>query len=162
MNNHISNKLRNALWAGFIAITANTLFLKAAPLLHVAAESGGLLKLVLLHTKQYLPSNILSLTKTTGFWLFFHYLTGFGMVLMYAYLFEPLLPGKGWVKGSLFSLVPWLINGCIVLPLLGQGIMGVHQLSASGMIYFFFANLIFGLVLGVVYEKRSIQYSKVN
>jgi hypothetical protein len=155
MNNRISNKLRNSLWAGFIAITANTIFLKAASLFHIAAESGGLLKLILLHTKQYLPSNILSLTKTTGFWLLFHYITGFAMVLMYAYFFEPLLPGKGWVKGSLFSLVPWLINGCIVLPLLGQGIMGVHQLSAGGMIYFFIANWIFGWVLGVVYEKAQ-------
>ncbi len=149
------SNLFKGLVAGFIAIIANTLFLKAAPLLHVAAESGGLLKLVLLYTKQYLPSNVLSLTKTTGFWLLFHYLTGFGMVLMYVYLFEPLLPGKGWVKGSLFSLLPWLINGCIVLPLLGQGFIGVHQLTTAGMIYFFIANWIFGLVLGVVYEHLS-------
>ncbi len=92
MKKHSS--LFKGLVAGFIAITANTLFLKAAPLLNVAAESGGLLKLVVLHTKQYLPSNVLSITKTTGFWLLFHYFTGFGMVLMYIYLFEPLLPGK--------------------------------------------------------------------
>ncbi len=149
------SNLFKGLVAGFVAITANTIFLKAASLFHIAAESGGLLKLILLHTKQHFPSNVLSLTKTTGFWLLFHYLTGFAMVLMYVYLFEKLLPGKGWVKGSLFSLLPWLMNGCIVLPLLGQGIMGVHQLSAGGMIYFFIANWIFGLVLGMVYENLS-------
>lgn len=149
------SKLFKGLVVGLVAITANTIILKAAPLIHVSAGTGGLLKLVLLHTKQYLPSNVLSLTKTTGFFLFFHYLTGFGMVLIYVYLFEPLLPGKGWVKGSLFSLVPWLINGCIVLPLLGQGFMGVYQLTTAGMIYFFIANWIFGLVLGVVYEHLS-------
>ena len=75
------------------------------------------------------------------------------MVLIYLYIFEPILPGKGWLKGSLFSLFPWMINGLIVLPLLGQGILGIHQLSIAGIIYFFIANWIFGLVLGVVYER---------
>lgn len=61
------SRFYKAMVAGFVAITANTIFLKAASLFHIAAESGGLLKLILLHTKQYLPSNVLSLTKTTGF-----------------------------------------------------------------------------------------------
>ena len=77
------------------------------------------------------------------------------MVLMYVYLFEKLLPGNAWLKGSLFSLLPWSINGCIVLPLLGQGFIGVHKLTTAGMIYFFLANWMFGLVLGVVYENLS-------
>jgi hypothetical protein len=154
--------LYKALVAGFIAITANTIILKVAPLINVSAESGGLLKLLLLHTQQYFI-NYLPYIKTTGFWLLFHYLTGFAMVGMYVYLFEPVLPGKGWLKGSLFSLVPWLINGGIVLPLLGQGFMGIHQLSAAGMIYFFIANWIFGVLLGIVYEflskKKKIKLS---
>ena len=139
--------------AGFIAITANTILLKAAPLLHIQAESGGLLKLILLHIHDYFSQGMLLYFKTTIFWLLFHYVTGFSMVLIYLYIFEPILPGKGWLKGSLFSLFPWMINGLIVLPLLGQGILGIHQLSIAGIIYFFIANWIFGLVLGVVYER---------
>ncbi len=81
--------------AGFVAITINTILLKAASLFHIAAESGGLLELIILHAKQYLPSNALSLTKTTVFWLLFHYMTGFAMVLIYVYFFEKMLPGKG-------------------------------------------------------------------
>lgn len=153
MNNDNLNKLRNSLCAGFVAITVNTILLKAASLFLIAAESGGLLKLIILHAKQYLPSNVLLLTKTTGFWLLFHYMTGFAMVLIYLYVFEKMLPGKGWVKGSLFSLVPWIINGCIVLPLLGQGFAGIQALPLSGIIYFFITNLIFGLTLGVLYER---------
>lgn len=138
--------------AGLIAITANTILLKTAPLLHIQAESGGLLKLILLHTHDYLSQGMLLYFKTTLFWLLFHYVTGFSMVLIYLYVFEPVLPGKGWLKGSLFSLLPWMINGLIVLPLLGQGILGIHQLSMTGII-FFIANWLFGWVLGMVYER---------
>ncbi|MBW3127107.1 hypothetical protein [Hymenobacter profundi] len=139
------------LLAGLVAITANTLVLKAAPLLPVNAESGGLLKLALLHTTPLLPAGLLPVVQAAGFKLLFHYLTGLGMVGLYVLVFEPRLPGKGWVKGGLFSLLPWAINGLVVLPLLGQGVAGVHALTAGGIAYFFVANAVFGLVLGGVY-----------
>lgn len=140
--------------AGLIAITVNTLVLKAAPLLDITAESGGLLKLLIMKIGSYVSPDLLSYFKTSTFWLLFHYAIGFGMVLLYVYVFEPLLPGKGWLKGSIFSLLPWIINAFLVLPLLGQGIIGIYQLSTAGIIYFFIANWIFGLVLGLVYERR--------
>ncbi len=141
------------LYKGLVAITLNTLVLKAAPLLHVNPESGGLLKLTLLHTRQLLPAELLPTVKTAGFKLLFHYLTGLGMVGLYVLFFEPLLPGKGWVKGSLFSLLPWAINGFIVLPLLGQGALGARTLTAAGIVYFFVANWLFGLLVGWGYER---------
>ena len=145
-------RLYLGLLAGLVAITANTLVLKAAPLLALNAESGGLLKLVLLHTKSLLPAELLPVVQTEGFKLLFHYGTGLGMVALYVAVFEPRLPGNGWAKGGLFSLLPWAINGCVVLPLLGQGVAGGHALTAGGMAYFFVANAVFGLVLGGVYE----------
>ncbi len=151
MNKH--SRLYKGLVAGLVAITINTLVLKAAPLLHVDAGGGGLLKLTLLHTRQFLPAELLPTVKTAGFKLLFRYLTGLGMVGLYVLAFEPLLPGKGWVKGSLFSLLPWAINGFIVLPLLGQGVLGARTLTAAGIVYFFVANWIFGLLVGWVYER---------
>lgn len=140
-------RLYLGLLAGVVAITANTLGLKAAPLMAVNAESGGLLKLVLLHTTPVLPAGGLP----EGFKLLFHYLTGLGMVGLYVLVFEPRLPDNGWVKGGLFSLLPWVLNGFVVLPLLGQGLAGGHVLTAGGMAYFFVANAVFGLVLGGLY-----------
>ena len=55
------------------------------------------------------------------------------------------------MKGGLFSLLPWAINGFIVLPLLGQGVLGMHAMTAGGILYFFETNAVFGLVLGGVY-----------
>lgn len=150
-------QLRSGLIAGFIAITINTLVLKAAPLLGIQAESGGLLKLLMLHLRSLFAkwglAGWLPDPHGLGLWIGFHYLTGFGMVFLYVFLFQPLLPGKGWLKGSVFSLLPWLINSTIVLPLLGQGWLGMHQLPVSGIVYFFVANWLFGASLGFFYEK---------
>lgn len=146
-------RLYLGLLAGLVAITINHLVLKAAPLLHVNAGGGGLLKLALLHTRQLLPAGFLPTVKTPGFLLLFRYLTGLGMVVLYVLVFEPRLPGNGWVKGGLFSLLPWAINSFVVLPLLGQGALGVHALTAGGILYFFGTNAVFGLVLGGVYAR---------
>ena len=144
-------RLYYGLLAGLVAITVNTMVLKAAPLLSVNAESGGLLKLALLHAKPLLPAGLLPVVKTEGFKLLFHYVTGLGMVGLYVGVVEPRLPGNGWVRGGLFALLPWALNGFVVLPLLGQGVAGVHALTPGGMAYFFVANELFGLVLGGVY-----------
>jgi len=166
-------RTRAAGLAGLLAITVNTVILKAGGPLGFLAESGGLLRLHVLYlgplferlginawyTSAGLPS-----PSSVAFWLAFHYVTGFAMVFLYAAIFEPILPGSGPTKGSLFSLLPWLINGLVVLPLLGQGVLGHQRLPVSGIVYFFVANWAFGAVLGALYERlrrvpepRSVQ-----
>jgi hypothetical protein len=134
--------------AAFVAITVNTLLLKLAPLLGITAESGGLLKLVF----KIIPGIAgISFLHSAFFWVIFHYLTGFGMALFYFFVFAKFRISK-WTKGVLFSFIPWLINGVIVLPMLGRGVIGIHQLPVSGIIYFFFANLVFAIILAVISE----------
>lgn len=154
--------IRATLLAGFAAITANTVVLKAAAPLGIVAESGGLLRLHVLYLTPLLRrSGVTGWWTSSGlpgpaslpFWLAFHYATGFAMVLLYTVVLERVLPGPGVMKGSLFSLVPWLINGLLVLPMLGQGAFGSRALPASGMWYFFLANWLFGAVLGAVYAR---------
>lgn len=153
-----------AALAGVVAISVNTAMLKAAAPLGILAESGGLLRLFVSLLRG--PAEALGITvlwTSVGlpppasliFWLAFHYATGFGMVCLYV-LLEPRLPGRGLLKGSLFSLLPWLINGLIVLPALGQGVFGYRTLPLSGIAYFFVANWAFGAVLGEVYERLTI------
>jgi len=140
--------ISHAFIAGFIAITANTLLLKAAALVHIKAEGGGLLKLFIRDTRVF--SWLQTLFQTSFFPFAFHYLTGFVMVGIYVYI-SPIFNLPGWLKGSLFSIFPWVLNGFIVLPALNQGILGSNTLSSSGILYFFFANWIFGLLLGWIY-----------
>ena len=141
------------LFAGFIAITVNIIALKAAPLFHIMAESGGLLKLVTMQVKPFAGASTIAFFQTTPFWILFHYLTGFAMILLYMYLLEPVLPGKAWLSGTLFSFFPWLINGLIVLPILGQGVFGIHKLPLSGMVYFFIANWLFAVLFVYLYKR---------
>lgn len=151
-----------ALIAGTIGVAVNTALLKTAAPLGIEAESGGLLRLMTRSLAPLMNQTGISETwlrvglpapNSLVFWLGFHLATGLGMALLYAYVFEPLLPGNGLLKGSLFALVPWLINGFVVLPLLGQGIIGVRALTLSGIIYFFVANWSFTATLGVLYER---------
>lgn len=46
-----SPDLYKGLLAGLIAITVNTIVLKAAPLFDIMPESGGLLKLIIMRVK---------------------------------------------------------------------------------------------------------------
>ena len=144
--------ISRGITAGFIAITVNTLLLKSADLFHIKAEGGGLLKLLIGGTQEL--SWLQPLLQRTWFPLAFHYLTGFFMVGIYVYV-SPVFSLPGWVKGSLFSIFPWILNGVIVLPALNQGILGFNTLSLSGILYFFLANGIFGLLLGWIYGARQ-------
>ena len=153
---------RAALLAGFLSISVSTIVLKAAVPLGFIAESGGLLRLHVLYLGPLFQRfGISPLWTSMGlpppssplFGLVFHYGTGFVMVLLYTLVLERVLPGRGLIKGSVFSLLPWVINGLLVLPLLGEGAFGRHRLLLSGMAYFFVANWSFGAVMGVLYEK---------
>jgi hypothetical protein len=39
---------------------------------------------------------------------FIHFGIGASMGLIYALFFESMLPGPGWLRGALFSLLPWI------------------------------------------------------
>ena len=147
---------RKGLIAGLIAITVNTLLLKAAPLIPIKAEGGGLLKLLLQHSGSITSHAAFLNTPVCA--VAFHYLTGLTMVLVYVCFFSPAFQLSGWMKGSLFSLLPWFINGFIVLPLLGQGWLGSNVLGFAGIIYFFVANWLFGLILGWLYAIDNVKF----
>ena len=65
-----SPDLYKGLLAGLIAITVNTIALKAAPLFGIMAESGGLLKLVITQVKPYVSASTIAFFQTLCFGLF--------------------------------------------------------------------------------------------
>lgn len=146
------SKLSIAIIAGLIAITISTILLKAAPIFHIRVEGGGLLKLLL---SIYGKVGIAPLVfHAPWFALLFRYLVGLSMVLIYVYLFNPLIPMlPGWLKGTIFSFFPWAIYGLIVLPMLGSKIFGYDQISLAGRIFFFLTDWTFGFFTGWLYER---------
>lgn len=53
-----------------------------------------------------------------------HFGIGISLALFYALLFDPWLPGPGWLRGALFSLVPWLF----AITLLGPSLLMAREL----------------------------------
>jgi hypothetical protein len=88
-----------------------------------------------------------------SFWILFHTFIGLLMSIFYVYCFEKLLSWPGWRKGAIFSLIPWIINSAVVMPLLGKGFAASSAITPVGMIYFFIANASYGILLGYFYEK---------
>lgn len=152
------------VFAALLAILINTIILKAAPLFHINAAAGGLFGLLRLYLGPTFESLGLSALwsgahlpapGSLSFWIFFHTFIGLVMSIMYVYIFRKFIPGSGWQKGAIFSLLPWIMNSAIVMPLLGKGFAASSILKPEGLIYFFFANAAFGTLLGYFYEKFS-------
>lgn len=80
---------------------------------------------------------------------------------MYAVM-EPILPGQQpWRKGLYFGFVAALLAWLIVLPLAGAGLFGL-QLSAVQPIVALAQHLIYGVVLGLVYDRLAYSRAAVR
>ncbi len=85
--------------AGLIATGAMTLLMYTAPLIGLP-KMDIMLALGSLFPWQispYIPGAIL------------HFGLGSALALLYALLFAPVLPGPGWARGALYSVLPWLL-----------------------------------------------------
>lgn len=65
-----------------------------------------------------------------------------------------MFPGAFWLKGMLFSAVPWLIMMIAMMPLAGAGFFGL-DLGMAAPIMTLMLHLVFGAVLGAVYGVRA-------
>lgn len=146
--------------AAFLALSLSTAVLYAAKPLGIDVGGGALRELA---TRVLSPlardTGLASAWQGAGlpgpralpFRLGFRYASGLGMSLLYVFVVEPLLPGRGLVKGALFAAIPWLANSFVVFPLLGAGLVGLGRIPAGGAAYFAVVNWTFGIALGMFY-----------
>lgn len=151
-----------ACLAGIVGITANTAMLKLAPLLHLHPGSGGILQLLLLFAKRWVPRSLgvlhsmgLEKPPTLFGFLWFHYVTGMVMILFYFYVFRQRVHAPQIWTATIFAVLVWLINSALVYPALGEGFAGNHQVPASGVLYFFIANWAFVAVSAFSFRTLS-------
>jgi hypothetical protein len=78
---------------------------------------------------------------------------GLLMALFYAFVLEPVLPGRPLTKGLIYAGLVWLLNALVVLPLIGEGIAGLQALGAAGMIGFALIHTIFFVLLALLYAR---------
>lgn len=77
---------------------------------------------------------------------------GIFWAVIYGWLFVGRLPGRGWQRGMLFSVVPWLLSLVVFFPLVGAGFLGLDleagPLPALGNLVL---HLVYGATLGITY-----------
>lgn len=151
-----------ALLAGAIAIAINTALLAAADLIPLVTARGGLLKLLTIYASPALfklgigPSWAklgLPPPGSTPFQLGFHVIVGLAMAMLYGVALEHLLPGRPWWKGLLYAAAVWAANAFVILPWLGEGVAGNHNLGLPGMAYFAAAHTTFFMLQAVLFVR---------
>jgi hypothetical protein len=84
--------------------------------------------------------------------------------VLYGVLFEPRLNGRGWQRGVMFAMIPWLFSLVVFLPLVGGGFLGL-SLGAGPLpvIGNLILHVVYGAALGGIYgavdsmEERSVR-----
>ena len=80
------------------------------------------------------------------------FVAGILWAIAYALWIEPRLPGRDWLKGMTFSLLPTFVSWFVVLPLLGAGPLGLGLgaglVPAAGELL---RHLVYGAALGLAY-----------
>ncbi|OAJ63781.1 hypothetical protein A6V36_17355 [Paraburkholderia ginsengiterrae] len=152
-------RLGCAFAASAIAIAVNTALLSVADFFHLVTARGGLLSLLLREARRYV--SVSPVYQTYGFQQAFHVAVGIVMGIVYAILFAR-LRGSAWKKGVTYGVLIWLVNACIVLPAIHQGVAGYRVLSVGGMLYFACAHMVFFLLCAVLYERFCYEFSTRN
>ena len=161
-NTRRHQRFGSALAAGAIAITANTLALKAADLIPLATAKGGLLRLIAPWVSPLLDATGAAAgwravgapaPNTPLFQTAFHVAVGIAMALFYVYALEPLLRGPAWIKGTIYAVAVWIMNAALVLPATGEGLAGSAHLTVAGIVWFAAAHTVFFVTMAVLFEQ---------
>ena len=103
-----SLKFARAIWAGFLATVVMTVLMYGWPLLgHPSMDIMAALGAVFpFDISPYVMGSVI------------HLGIGISLAFLYALVFDPWLPGPGWLRGSLFSFIPWLFAITLLGPTL--------------------------------------------
>jgi hypothetical protein len=137
------------LLASLIAVTVNTGMLTIADQLHLVTARGGLLTLLLQIVGSTPP-----FANSYAFKQAFHVVVSVPMIGVYALTFARLRFGA-FAKGLIYALAVWLLNACVILPLIGQGFAGHYLLQLGGILYFAVAHTTFFVLAALLYQRWS-------
>ncbi|MBI4489812.1 MAG: hypothetical protein HY694_12055 [Deltaproteobacteria bacterium] len=101
-----SLKFGKAILAGFLGTMAMTIVMYGWPLvglpsMDIMAALGGVFPFEI---STYVMGSLI------------HFGMGISLALVYALVFDLWLPGPGWLRGALFSLIPWLFAITLLSP----------------------------------------------
>ena len=165
--NQRSVRLTAAVIAGFVAIIINSALLYFGSALGIETGHGGLLKLIAKIVGVYpIPwgrGDLRGVPPIAGKYGF-HFLVGILMAMFYAYVVDPSLgvTRSPLIKGLIYALIVWLANALVILPLLGYGIAGYHEIPMFGVLYYAFAHTVFFVLVAVLYSQITLRTCDKN
>ena len=158
-----SRWLSGSILAGFVATIVMSLLLVMAYTMtgYIGDENGSQLSRWFWH----LSNNDL----TEGVWdipiaaFSINLLAGLGWALVYGGIVERRMSGPGWLRGMLFSLLPWLLSLVVFFPAIGGGFfgseLGAGPLPAIGNLIL---HLIYGGILGAVFAIPEVSANPLD
>lgn len=153
------DRLARAITAGFVASTAMFLafivaYLLASLLATVELQEYKRGAVAIRQWFYALTNNpLIDLARPNPYVaVLIHFIIGIIFAVIYAYFFEPRLPGPSWQRGILFSFVPWFLSLVVFLPLVGGGFFGLGiGAGPLPIIGNLIVHVVYGATLGTLY-----------
>ena len=132
-----------AVTAGIVGTVAMTFLMIIAPVMGMPEMNIG-----------RMLSSFMGVPLALG-WLA-HFMIGSGLAVVYVYGFAQKLTGEGWIRGAIYSLIPWLMAQIVVNPMMGAGIFASATPAPFAMVMgSLMGHLVYGAVLGAVYAATQ-------
>lgn len=95
---------------------------------------------------------------------FAHFMIGIVLAVGYAYVFYPKLFLAPWLKGLIYSVIPWLAAQLMVNPMMGAGLFAMNTPAPMMMVMGSLAgHMVYGITLGLVYgAEKPPKFSTAN
>lgn len=115
--------LGSAILAGALGTAAMTVLMYAAPLMGLPPMDllGALGSVVPLPVSPYMAGGLM------------HLAIGVVLAVIYAVIFERVLPGPRWARGAMFALLPWLFAITLMGPMMAWVQTTVGRAEASSV-----------------------------
>ncbi len=85
-----------------------------------------------------------------------HFMVGTVLALLYAVFASRRLPGPPWLRGTIFSLLPWFVAQVILNPIMGAGAFAANTPAPFGMVMgSLIGHVMFGAVVGAIYAHGT-------
>lgn len=137
-----SEKFKQGLIGGLAAVAAMTMLMLIAPKMGLPDMNIG-----------QMLGGFMGFSAAIGWTI--HVMIGVIWAMIYVFFVRGKLSFRPAAKGMLFSFIPWLLMQLIVMPMMGMGVFSsANPLMFKMITGTLMAHLVYGLVLGVVAEKK--------
>lgn len=153
----VESRVSGAILAGFVATILLTLALIPSYVLAaiIGQEDGNQLQRWFWNlTHNTITDGVLDIPVVT---FGVNIAAGLAWAFIYAFIFEPRMRGYSWLKGALFSIVPWILSLVVFFPLIDAGFFGMDLDAGPLPILGNLAlHLVYGVSLGTMYAIPEV------